>query len=407
MAEAQIPQNASLQDLECVVCNESLCDPKAFPCGHTYCGPPRTCLQSMEIGQGARSGMNCAVCRADHNLRVNQINPLYGISDLFPKVDTTDINHSEENVVHCATHGKLFTLWCKTCSVKICVECLDTDHDEHSMKKLKRHLVEQLELKFGGDLSQKLQMRKTFLLDLSDQMNKMQEKCEKQMRALNEKVTQAQVAKKEVMKEIQVIAKYLELERKDLELETKLLLCLNDANSLPRDLSNTYVDQTMSSSCQTECSSVTKSIEQVFQCLSEAKIFNSGEITLHVEQKNPFRVSRVKLNTRMWGFGFQISGQSHRHVSDEEMFRISIISSNPNGSFWDAIGIKYEVRLHNWVDPTNIIWKTGSTIGGGNISLKISDGLILHSQMMDPCRNWLNQEDNLKFSIDLSVYKIG
>ena len=40
MAEAPITYYTLLDDLECVVCNEPLCDPRALPCGHCYCGPP-------------------------------------------------------------------------------------------------------------------------------------------------------------------------------------------------------------------------------------------------------------------------------------------------------------------------------------------------------------------------------
>ena len=414
MTEAQIPQNALLQDLECVICNESLCDPRALPCGHSYCGPPRTCLQSMEVEQGFQWVMKCAVCRTHHNLRADQINPLYGIRDMFPKVDTTDTNLSEEHAVHCATHGKLFLLWCKTCSVKICEDCLDTDHDEHCIKKLKRHLVEHLELKFGGGLSQKLQMRKTLLLDLSGQMKEIQEKCKKQMKALNEKLTYAQVVEKEITKELQVIEKYLDTDRYDLELETKLLLRLNDASSSPRDLSNTYIGQTMSSSCQTEYRNVTKSVEKASQYVSDPITFKSGEITLHVEQRNPLKVATVTLNTKMWGFGFRVSGtvepcQLHKYSKgcQEKMFRITITNSNPNGSFRDVIGINYEVHLYNWVDSTSTISKAGSTIGGKNVSITSGSDVVLYSLLVSPARNWVNQDNNIKVSVDSSVIKIS
>ena len=366
----------------------------------------------MEIGQDARSGMKCAVCRADHNLRANQIYPLYGIRDLFPKVDTTDPNLSEEYTVHCAAHGKLFLLWCKTCGVKICEDCLDPDHDEHSMKKLKRQLVEQLELKFGGDLSQKLQMRKISLLDVSCQINEIKEKCKNQIKALNENLTQAQVAEKEVMKELQVIEEYFDLDRHDSELETKLLLRLNDANISPRDLSRTFFGQTMSSSCNTQCSSGTKSARKASQYVSEPKTFKSGEIMLHIDQRNPFKVSTGILNTDILGFIFHITGtlahcrdHNYSKTCKEKMFQISFTSNQRNGSIWDVVTIKYKILLHDWVDFTNTISKTGSAIGGGGIPMGFSADLILHSQLMDSRRNWVNEKNNLKISLELSVYQ--
>ena len=293
--------------------------------------------------------------------------------------------------------------------------CLDPDHDEHSMKKLKRHLLEQLELRFRGDLSQKLLMRKISLLDLSCQINEIKEKCKNEMKALKENLTRAQVAEKEVTKELLVIDSYLDLDHHDLELETKLLLHLNDASSTPMDLSNTYIGQTMSSSCQTEYRNVTtKSVEKASQYVSDPKTFKSGEITLHVEQRNPLKVTTVTLNTKMWGFRFRVSGtvepcQLHKYSKgcQEKMFRITITSSNPNGSFWDVIGINYEVHLYNWVDSTSTISTAGSTIGGKNLSITSGSDVVLYSYLVNPARNWVNQDNNIKVSVDLSGIKIS
>ena len=280
MAETRITYNTLLDDLECVVCNEPLCDPRALPCGHSYCGPPRTCLQSMEAGQGVSWGLKCAVCRSYHNLRANQIKPLYGIRDLFPKVEvnTTDPYILQEYTVQCATHGKLLTLWCKTCSVKICEECLDTDHDEHSMKKLKRHLVEQLELKLEGELMKKLEIRKKLLQEVSYQMKEIEVKCRQQLRTLNKKVSQGRVAEQAVLKELHVIETYLDLDHQNVELETKLLLCLNDDLNSNADgsLSSTFVGQAKSVSCQTDCGNLSpKSVEKASQSVVE--LCNSWE----------------------------------------------------------------------------------------------------------------------------------
>ena len=418
MAEA-IFYNTLLNNLECVVCNEPICDPRALPCGHSYCGPPRTCLQSMESGLGARSVMKCAVCRANYYLRANQIKPLYGIKDLFPKVDTTSPRSFQDYIVNCATHAKLFTLWCKTCCVKICEDCLDTNHDEHSIKKLKRHLIEQLELKLEGEIVKKLEIRKKILQELSCQMKEIGVKCKTELKTLSAKVALGRVAEKHMLKELHVIEAYLDRDHQNVELETKLLLCLNDDLNSNADgsLSSTFVGQAKSVSCQTDCNNLSpKSVEKASQCVIEqkSKIFYSEVITLHVEQRNPLKVSTVKLNTDMWGFIFHITGtlahcEEHKYSKGckEKMFRISITNNQSNGPFFDTVVIKHEVRLLNWVDPTNTLSGVASAIGApSGLSMRSSIPLILHPHLMNHCRNWVNQEDNLRVSIDLSAYKM-
>ena len=128
--------------LDCVICNESLFDPRALPCGHSYCGPPRPCLKAMEVSCG---GLCCAICRMEHNLRSEDIKPLYGIRDFFQR---------SENVsqLPCSIHfAKNYSLWCNNCQVMICDECFD-DHDGPVVRKLKKYLVEKIESKLGKPL---------------------------------------------------------------------------------------------------------------------------------------------------------------------------------------------------------------------------------------------------------------
>ena len=108
------------EDLECVICNDNLVDPRALPCGHSYCGPPRLCLSALKNDQG---GMRCAVCRTDHNLRYEDIKPLYGIRDYLLKGSATlDIP--------CPSHAnKECTLWWNDCHLMICVDCIEIEHE--------------------------------------------------------------------------------------------------------------------------------------------------------------------------------------------------------------------------------------------------------------------------------------
>ena len=119
------------EPLECVIGNEALVDPRALPCGHCYCGPPRLCLNSMESSDC--DVIKCAVCRTDHRLKVSDIKPLYGIREYFQSQTTVKLV-----LVPCSVHNsEECVFWCSTCEVKICERCFEVEHDEHSMRRLK------------------------------------------------------------------------------------------------------------------------------------------------------------------------------------------------------------------------------------------------------------------------------
>ena len=124
-----------LEELECVICNESLVDPRALPCGHSFCGPPRPCLTGLKSLTG---GICCAVCRVDHPHQ-----PLYGIRDYLLKKQTNpDIPSSAHTSNEC-------TFWCNDCETMICVDCTEDEHDGHFVRNLKKHLIAKVESLFG------------------------------------------------------------------------------------------------------------------------------------------------------------------------------------------------------------------------------------------------------------------
>ena len=136
--------------IECVICSEVLLDPRPLPCGHSYCGPPRQCLESMANDVG---GLRCAVCRVDHDMRACDINPLYGIRDYIQGSSKVDDLFS----LKCPLHvNKECTLWCSTCDEMICDDCIDNQHDDHSFRKLHKVIVEKLETKLGKSIEEGL-----------------------------------------------------------------------------------------------------------------------------------------------------------------------------------------------------------------------------------------------------------
>ena len=129
-----------LEELECVICNESLVDPRALPCGHSYCGPPRPCLSGLK---GLTGGICCAICRVDHDLEPEDIKPLYGIRDYLLKKQTNPN-------IPCSTHrGKECSFWYLDCELMICFECTENEHDCHFVRNLKKHLIAKVESLFG------------------------------------------------------------------------------------------------------------------------------------------------------------------------------------------------------------------------------------------------------------------
>ena len=69
-----------VKDLENSFCTDVIEDPYALPCGHSFCGAPKNCLEVVR--QGATS-TKCAKCNAVfHSLKISDFKPLYRITDM-------------------------------------------------------------------------------------------------------------------------------------------------------------------------------------------------------------------------------------------------------------------------------------------------------------------------------------
>ena len=141
--------------LDCCICDEILLDPRALPCGHSYCGPPRDCLKILEKG----NILVCAICRSSHNIKAADVKPLYGIRDFLQQQDPTNSTRLNEvvNGSVCKFHtGITCNLWCTNCDVMICNLCLGDDHDGHTVRNFRRYLEDRLKIKvaksFRNDL---------------------------------------------------------------------------------------------------------------------------------------------------------------------------------------------------------------------------------------------------------------
>ena len=136
---------------ECSICTEVLLDPRVLPCGHSFCSPPRRCLQSLLLEP--EKVFKCALCNKTHKVNLSDLIPLYGIRDALQSMSTSMTQASKaeasskkrsEKFPTCSTHPlNDLTMWCSDCAVAVCSICLDQNHEEHSMKSYKSILRKQ------------------------------------------------------------------------------------------------------------------------------------------------------------------------------------------------------------------------------------------------------------------------
>ena len=121
--------NAAIFDLlKCSICHEMLADPRALPCGHSFCGPPRTCLDGIKNNKNLAS--KCAECNQVFPAKVNDLKPLYKIRDALGRLAVAENNCAQG--ADC-NHNDV-KMWCKDCSVKLCLPCVEENHVDHNLK---------------------------------------------------------------------------------------------------------------------------------------------------------------------------------------------------------------------------------------------------------------------------------
>ena len=154
-----------LSSIECSICTDPFTDPRTLPCGHSYCGPPKTCLKGVE----RRDGLRCAVCNETFNLKTSELKLLYGIRDYLEQ-STSKTRNTDVLEVMCKKHDCYKILfWCRTCSEKVCQKCFDLEHQSHALKNFRTHLKEKVDPKFAKfDIRANLFLRKA--IELNNQL---------------------------------------------------------------------------------------------------------------------------------------------------------------------------------------------------------------------------------------------
>ena len=70
--------------MECPICLENISNIHALMCGHSYCGPPKSCLNTLEHNKGKAT--KCAVCNTVMKIKVSDVKPLYGIREVLSEI---------------------------------------------------------------------------------------------------------------------------------------------------------------------------------------------------------------------------------------------------------------------------------------------------------------------------------
>ena len=137
---------------KCSICIDYLENPLALPCGHSYCGPPKHCLQGIKHGERGTS-TKCAVCSKEFpGINVSDLNPLYGIREALPQLSARQRDNAD-GWPKCTNHGNKISLWCNDCALGMCVECMEAGHSTHSFRSYKERMKERA-LKFLDKLPQ-------------------------------------------------------------------------------------------------------------------------------------------------------------------------------------------------------------------------------------------------------------
>ena len=157
---------ANLADsLKCSICCETLVDPRALHCGHSYCGPPKNCLDFIKHKNDQAS--KCAVCSKVFQVKVSDLNPLYGIRDA---IGALSIDNNVVEIGQVCTHTpEDFKMWCKDCCTPLCVSCVDTYHSDHNLTSYKSILKDQAQ-----NLQSKFKDLDLELYQIDHEMNQLQ-----------------------------------------------------------------------------------------------------------------------------------------------------------------------------------------------------------------------------------------
>ncbi|XP_043823418.1 E3 ubiquitin-protein ligase TRIM11-like [Dromiciops gliroides] len=130
MAAARERLQELLRDITCAVCQSYFSEPVTIECGHSFC---RACLSlSWRVGT---TNFSCPECR-----QVPQVRELPAVNRHLAQLTevgkelTCQLFHSAEGQHQCATHKKVFKLFCENDQIAVCMRCSQSpEHGAHML----------------------------------------------------------------------------------------------------------------------------------------------------------------------------------------------------------------------------------------------------------------------------------
>ncbi|XP_063714657.1 E3 ubiquitin-protein ligase TRIM34-like [Symsagittifera roscoffensis] len=126
---------------ECSICTDIMDDPRQLPCGHSYCGPPKTCLDALK----SDNRLKCALCKDEYTIEISDLKPMYGMRELLKELKQAEEEKMLKKTADrfcCFEHlNNPVSLWCKTCRQIMCAKCVECEkHFDHEVVSFTRNL---------------------------------------------------------------------------------------------------------------------------------------------------------------------------------------------------------------------------------------------------------------------------
>ena len=379
---------AKYGDIECVICSENIVDPRALPCGHSYCGPPRLCLNSMI---NAMDGLCCAVCRTDHDLKPKDIKPLYGIRDCFLANSNSQTETGPD--VFCTEHkDKECSFWCIECEVMICAACTEDQHDCHPVRNLKKYLVEKVESLFGKSLMDATTEYDEKLRMLIDSETLQLAKAKLEVSEIENRLTLARKQRRIIGEYIGAMNNSYKGERAN---ETVLLLNMSNLQ-----LMSAYLGRVLDES---EKSSVSISASKT-DCLCQFphSLPITFKVNLRISKRYPFVVEPSdSLHACPYNFWLHADLVPHRTNPKVKLLRFTLSCSNPHGddNLLPSFKYRYRLTLEKNNESSD---KTREGIWIYPKNKKINWYCISSAELSNAARLWINRNGCLSIDFQLS-----
>ena len=123
------------KQVQCPICLETYCDPKALSCLHAYC---QGCIQQLLLKQQRDQEVECPQCRSVVTVAGNDPSSLPTVFFINGLIDVYEIlKKADSNEIACQNCSEAkSTSFCHTCSMFICASCTDA---HRKMKVFEAH----------------------------------------------------------------------------------------------------------------------------------------------------------------------------------------------------------------------------------------------------------------------------